>query len=272
MTNDPKRYFCFTINHPTPDDDKQLLDLSSDTQYMCYGKEHFQTEGATPHYQGYLELSKPQRFSWLKKRLSRAHLELRQGSRTQARDYCFKECDNPVQYGEWIPDRRGQRNDLISIRKQIEEGSSEIDIAQEHFGSWCRYRNSFNAYKDLLRMKKRKWETEVIVLWGPPGSGKTRRVYEEASDVHDMHFSNGFWSPYNGEETVLIDDFDDTMLSRNTFLKLTDRYPFKLRILHGWREWLPKTIYITSNFHPHTWYAGDEAVRRRIKKIVRVTG
>jgi hypothetical protein len=211
MPNEPNRWYCFTINRPTPDDDQQLLDLSSHARYLVYAQEHFEDEDLTPHYQGYVEFDKPKRFTWLKGIIPRAHIEPRRGSRTQARDYCFKECDNPTQFGEFKADRQGQRNDLVAIQRQLDSGSSIRYIAQNHFGTWCRNRNSFSAYHDMIRTTKRSWETKVIVLWGCPGSGKTRRVYEECPDVADMHRANGFWSPYYGEETVLIDDFDDSM-------------------------------------------------------------
>lgn len=82
-----------------------------------------------------------------------------------------------------------------------------------------------------------------------------------------MHYSNNFWSSYVGQEEVLIDDFDSSMISRQTFLKLTDRYPYKLRVLQAFAEWVPKKIYITSNYDPKYWYGGDPAVMRRLTSV-----
>jgi len=270
MPNEPNRWYCFTINNPTDDDDKQLVELSSHSRYLIYAQEHFEKENATPHYQGYVEFDKPKRFSWLRGIISRAHIEPRRGSRTQARDYCFKECANPTEYGTWKPDRQGQRNDLVAIQKRLDEGTDMLTIAREHFGSWVKNRKSFAEYQTLIRLTRRSWKTKVIVYYGPPGSGKTRRVYKECPEVHDMHYRNGFWSTYRQQENVLIDDFEQGMLSRNTFLKLTDRYPLKIRVLHDWSEWVPKVIYITSNTHPDMWFNGDPAVKRRIDKIVEI--
>lgn len=267
MPNEPNRWYCFTINNPTSDDDKQLLDLSTHARYLVYGEEHFAQPPLTPHYQGYVEFDDPKRFTWLKRIIPRAYLAVRLGSRTQARNYCFKECDNPLEFGKYTQDRQGQRNDLVAIQKRLNTGASIKTIATEHFGSWCRNRNSFSAYADLIRLKRRTWKTKVIVLWGLPGSGKTRRVYEECPDVADMHFENGFWSQYHQEDSVLIDDFQPSMLSRNAFLKLTDRYPLKIRVLHAWSEWTPKVIYLTSNTNPALWYNGDKAVYRRLDEI-----
>ena len=90
MTNGTNRWYCFTINNYTASDIEQLTALSDGVTYYTYGIEKGENEG-TPHLQGYIELTTAQRFSWLKKRLPRAHLEPRKGSRTQARDYCHKE-------------------------------------------------------------------------------------------------------------------------------------------------------------------------------------
>lgn len=270
--NPPSRWFCFTINNPTIADDAELTSLAAQSVYLCYAQEHFEDPLLTPHYQGYVELSKPQRFTWLRGIITRAHIEPRRGSRTQARDYCFKECSEPIEHGTWQADRQGQRNDLVTVQRELDMNVPMVTIAQNHFGTWVRNRNSFSAYLNLIRPARRDWKTKVIVFYGPPGTGKTRLVYHKCPDVHDMHYENGFWSPYNQQENVLIDDFDDTIMSRNSFLKLTDRYPMKLRILHGWAEWVPRTIYITSNYSPTEWYGGDPAILRRIDSSLHTIG
>jgi hypothetical protein len=58
VVTNAKRYFCFTINRPTADDDKQLRNLCADDNigYLCYGREG---KDKTPHYQGYLEFANP---------------------------------------------------------------------------------------------------------------------------------------------------------------------------------------------------------------------
>lgn len=270
--NSTKRYFCFSINTPTDNDYQQLTDLynSGDCRYLCYGKEHFDTEGKTPHLQGYLELTHSQRFSWIKKRLSRAHLEIRRGSRTQARDYCFKDDENPVEYGHWKPDRQGQRNEMTQIKRKLDDGATEQDIATEHFSTWCRYNKHFKRYKSIMS-GKRTWKTQVIVLWGPSETGKTSYVYEN-SDPLPMEYMNNFWSPYSGEPVVLWDDFSPDIMTRETFLKMTDRYPYQLRQMGAWTQWLPKTLYITSNYDPRTWYGVDDAaVLRRLDRVIHKT-
>lgn len=95
--------------------------------YACF--QHETGEGGTPHFQGYLELLTQSRITGLKKFPSMAtvHWEKRQGTRSQARDYCsksetataghdfFETCDFPQK-------AQGSRTDLIAVHKLIKEG------------------------------------------------------------------------------------------------------------------------------------------------------
>ncbi len=264
-----KRYFCFTINNPGDDDDKQLRNLCADDNitYLCYGREG---KDKTAHYQGYLEFAKPQRFSWLKRRLKRAHLESRKGSRTQARDYCFKEDAQPFEYGSWKPDRQGQRNDLIVVQRLLTDpANSHESIADEHFEAYCKYNKFFTKYKQWKTVK-RNWETQVLVYWGPSGTGKTRKAFEH-ENVCQIDYnpkSNFFEDP--GDADVLI--FDDVhnpvkLFGRRLFLRITDRYPMKVNIKGGHAEWKPRTIIFTTNDNPEHWVL-DQACARRINSVV----
>ena len=263
-----KRYFCWTINNPTADDDKQLSYLCNlpECLYLCYGKENV----STPHYQGYVELSSPQRFSWIKKRLTRAHLEPKKGSRTQARDYCFKEDSAPFEHGTWTPDRQGTRNDLIVVQRMIQEGETMEAIADEHFESCCKYNKFFDRYA-TLKDKKRDFDTKVSVYWGPTDTGKTRKAMEETGALQ-IDYNNNFFEDPCGANTLVFDDVANPvkLFGRRLFLRITDRYPMKVNIKGGHANWRPKHIIFTTNTNPDTWNL-DAACKRRITEIVHFT-
>lgn len=93
--------WCFTINNPT-DDEEFLLSIwgeeidqsdESDCSYLIWGREV--GDSGTPHLQGYLELRKKKRISFLKSLewLSRAHFEVSRGTPSQASEYCKKDGD-----------------------------------------------------------------------------------------------------------------------------------------------------------------------------------
>lgn len=265
ITTNAKRYFCFTINNPTNDDDKQLTNLLPSIAYLCYGRE--QGKDGTPHYQAYVELDAPQRFSWIKKRLTRAHIEHRKGSRTQARDYCFKEDKKPFEYGQWKPDRQGQRNDLVAVQRELDNGTPYIDIVREHFASACRYNRFFKNYHHMIQ-PQRDSVTKVSVYWGPTGSGKTRAAFAHDS-VKQLDYINTFFDDPEDCAVLVFDDIQNPihMFGRRLFLRITDRYPMKINIKGGHANWNPKHIIFTTNDNPSLWNL-DAACQRRISEIV----
>lgn len=240
-------------------------------RYIVISTEHANEENKTVHWQGYLELTRPQRLSYFKKlnAFKRAHVEPAYASAAANRKYCTKEVDPWIEEGE-PGGRQGRRSDLEECKAMIDAGCTEEEFADQHFGPWIRYGRAFKAYRQL-KTKRRMWKTEVIVRWGPAGSGKSRWVWENVPGVCDMWYRNGFWSPYNNQEDVLWDDFDPSVISRQEFLTLTDRYPAKIRQMNGWAEWVPKRIFITSNTDPARWYGGDQAVMRRLSKVSEIS-
>lgn len=214
--------------------------------YLCFGKEVV----STPHLQGYLETLKKTSLSKLKKILKRAHWEKSKGTPKQASLYCKKD-GQFWEAGDLMTP--GKRTDLEAIRVKLQNGASELDIADEHFSQWVVYRRSFQRYTALLS-QNRSWKTKVIVLWGDTGVGKTRFVMDQIMD-------RTFWSPgdykwfdgYTGQDVVLFDEYRG-QYDISLFLKLTDRYPLSVPIKGGFTKWCPKKIYITSNCCPSTWY------------------
>lgn len=102
------------------------------------------------HLQGYVEFSTSVRLAYLKKHLSpTAHFEKRRGTREEARDYCRKadsrvEFGGPFEFGKWTAGGRGRRNDLAEVQQALDQGHTEMAIAQEFFPDWVRYHRAFD--------------------------------------------------------------------------------------------------------------------------------
>ena len=146
----------------------------------------------------------------------------------------------------------------------------EKQIAEEYFGSWCRYRKSFDAYR-RLRVSRSARDVRVIVLWGKPGTGKTRIVFESEPELWIAPDPTLQWfDGYCGQSTVLIDDYRGD--GKEAFLlRLLDRYPIMVPVKGGFVDWVPTKIFITSNISPPFGHnAIDEALARRVERVIKM--
>lgn len=222
------------------------------------------------HIQGYGECKKQTRFNTVKSALPEGtHIEPRKGTQEQAIAYCMKlesHIEGPFTLGE--AHKQGKRNDIQQFVNDIKT-HSELEIVEKHPECYVKYTKAYDRIKQIYE-EDRNWETEVIVFWGPPGSGKTRKVFEECPDVQPIQYTNNFIIGYNNEENVLFDDFDHNTIPRNIFLTLTDRYKCTVNVKGGEKKWNPKRIYITSNYDPETWYNNPKAILRRLKSVSNV--
>jgi len=274
MTRSAKNW-CFTINNYTDAEITQLAEKASELlesksiQYLVYGKEVGET--GTPHLQGFVSFHKRTTLNGIKSVLiPRGHLEAARGTPLQASEYCKKDGDY-TEFGR-CPRGRGNRSDLEQLVIRITEGATRQEIANEFPGQYIRYRNAIQAHiSDQLG--ERNWESDVRVLWGRTGTGKTRKVFDnhERNTIY-IHPGDSWFNGYEGQEVALFDDFNGSEFKLAYFLKILDRYPMKVPIKGGFVQWLPKIIYITSNKDPADWYRNAlpehrDAMFRRIKTI-----
>lgn len=286
MSNQKSFFWVFTINNPEGD---KLPAEWPDVQYALWQKE--QGDKGTAHFQGYVAFKKRKELTWLKRHCSiRAHWELRKGSHDQAKHYnskphdgcACKHCtdaagqrlDGPWVAGEELEEwgSQGKRNDLKTLKRRLDEGASEREIAtdDETFPVWAKYYKVVQRYKMLLRSNERDWATYTIVYWGPSGVGKSRRALQEAGPGAywlPKPESNGmvWWDGYDGQETVVIDEFYG-WIQRDKMQRLCDRYPMLVQTKNGTTPFLATKIIITSNDHPTHWWpkVGIGAMARRL--------
>lgn len=284
------KYWCFTINNPTRDTDdldgsanmgwldlKRLLAAPDLTYCICQLE---QGEEKTQHLQGYLELSKNSRLSALKILLPRAHLETRKGTQQQAIDYCSKaesRLEGPWEHGEKKENKQGQRTDL-SVACALLKEKGLLAVSTEYPHLWTKHHKGFQSLYDMgLRHDKNAGDREIILLYGPPGCGKTRTFMEGEEEGCKIHASSGFWfDGYRQEEAALLDDFDGkaSKWTLHQCLEALDRYQCRLPIKGSFTWWCPKRIYITTNLHPRLWFDWEKreqqwpALTRRFTKLI----
>ncbi|UBR88862.1 putative replication-association protein [Mongoose-associated circovirus] len=264
--------WMFTINNPT---DRQLpTEWQDDVAYAVWQLE-VGTNG-TPHLQGYLQMKKKCRLAAMKKVHPSAHWEVRHGTHEEALAYCSKEDtrqDGPWTYGTPTT-KAGQRNDLLAMKKALDEGQSEKEIAMnpDTFPVWAKYFRALERYNRLTGKKSRNWPTQTIVYWGPPGTGKSSRALREGGldsfwlPKPQAHGSV-WWDGYDGQEVVVIDEFYG-WIPRDLMCRLCDRcdrYPLCVETKGGSVPFIAKKIIITSNSPPDQWWKiGLGAMERRL--------
>lgn len=258
------RFWVFTLNNPDPnnplDDLPAQFALNDQVHYAIWQRELSKT--GTPHFQGYLEFKSTQRLAACKKLHQGAHWEVRRGTQADAIRYNSKEdtrIDGPFEYGTAPTPGQGTRNDLEKFKEDIDSGMSPADLWDANFGTMLRHNKAVLTYKRAKQVN-RTWKTNVIVLTGPPGCGKTRWCHEKFPGAFWKSNSSQWWDDYNSEECVVIDDFYG-WITYSTMLRIMDRYPLQLEVKGGHIKFLARTLCITSNKRPEQWYS-DEVLRR----------
>lgn len=73
-------------------------------------------------------------------------------------------------------------------------------------------------------------ERKVYVFWGPTGTGKSRRAWDEAGpDAYPKDPRSKFWDGYNGHSNVVLDEFRGA-IDVSHLLRWFDRYPVLVEV------------------------------------------
>lgn len=264
------RAWVFTLNNPD-----SALDFSQMpvVRYAIYQEEI--GESGTYHFQGYIELNRALRLAGMKRLIPKAHFEPRRGTREEARDYCRKRDETylagPYEYGDWDSGGQGLRKDLTTVFQMLKEGKTDKEVLEAAPGTWMRMHRGIAAARMVLSTP-RDWPMTVEYYYGLPGTGKTRKAFQENRNAYWVQRSKsssgtGWWDSYAGQETVIIDDFYG-WLSYDFLLRVLDRYPLMAETKGGQVNFCAKKIIITSNKHPGELYnyskCNFDALRRRI--------
>lgn len=258
------RNWIFTLNNP-----QRQLTWEDPVTYAVWQLERV----TTAHYQGYVELSAPKSLSQMISLLPSAHWEPRKGTQEQAITYCTKtvsRVDGPWEFGK--PKSQGKRTDLMELKQMIEDGSSERQILDQHYGTWLRYAKNIRHHIRLIQ-PLRNWKTEVYVVVGPPGTGKSHWANEQDTNAYFKQRSN-WWDGYESHDTVVLDDFY-AWLPYDLLLRICDKWPLLVETKGGQTNFTAKKVIITSNQEPDEWYPNIKnfgAFERRVEHWIRFVG
>lgn len=284
------RNYCITWNNPPallqtdPEQIENLIAQNDEKKIITYAVwqlERAETTG-TVHFQMYVELKSPQRFTYLKKvfKCETLHCEPRKGTASQARAYCMKvdtRIKDPCEYGV-LSKGQGSRSDLETVVNLAKEGKNILDVYEEVGAQAFRFEKYFNSAKATFSALVPRVKPEVVCHWGESGTGKT---YDAIRGLKPTDYfikrSGKWWDGYHGQKIVIIDEIVPTTDVHwyNMILGVCDEYQMQVEVKGGTTFLVPERIFLTSNFHPRDWFpnvAIKEPLFRRISRCVHYTG
>lgn len=256
----PKKQWCFTLNNPSLSKEELLEALSLSCDYIVIGDEI--GENGTPHFQGYLELKKKQRFATITKLFpnnSKPHLEAKSthSTRFQASNYCKKDAKY-VEFGTPPQDNKknGTPSGLKLICKAITEGTPLSEAIIDKEDTYVRNYRGLQDLESRIKVKSipLKRIMEIEFHYGKTDTGKTHYCFHHYPDLFKKPIGKALWfDGYEGQETVLIDEFVG-QYPLSDVLQLLDCWPTQVEVKCSHRYLAATRMLLTSNNHPSTYY------------------
>jgi len=252
----------FGDNEPKWDD--------STMKYLVFQREKAKTTDRL-HWQGYVILKQPTKFRQVQTMLDckDAHMEISKAIHAdKASNYCMKidtRISEPKVFGK-LDKSPGKRTDLLAVGQLIKDGTTAEKIFDQCPDTFIRYHRGIAKAIELKDKQIEDRNVRVEVFWGKSGSGKSKRAREDNPGAY-WKSPGPWWDRYEGNACVILDDFSDKQMSREEFLRTTDRYPYILPVKGGTCYMKAIKIVITSNYDPKKWYGGDDAVLRRLTLV-----
>lgn len=277
VSNSRGRAWCFTVNNFTDDDVTVIRRLQVDTRVRYLVLQEEIGANGTKHLQGYLEAFRPLRLALVRHLISpRVHWERRAGTQAQAVAYC-KKLDTRAPEGIVIEFGTCARSKCsVDLVESVLDGASMKDLALDFPVQFLANASGIKSLKEAI-VEPRKWPMEVVVFWGATGTGKTKSAWDRWPGAYSVSWpvsGTWWWQDYDGEETVICDEFA-SQIKLQTMLRFLDRTPFRVFYKGGSTQFRSKRIIIISNFDPVLWYAkcsdvGRSALKRRLVEFATV--
>lgn len=195
------------------------------------------------------------------------HAELTRSGR--ARSYCQKErtrVSDSFEFGA-LPFSVANKTDWDSVWTCAKAGDLEKIPARVRVVSYRTLRAIASDFDHPEAM-----ERTAMVFYGPTGTGKSRRAWDEAGlQAYCKDPRSKFWCGYQGESNVIFDEFRGG-IDISHILRWLDRYPVRVEVKGSSVPLRATKYWFTSNQHPDIWYPElddltKDALLRRLEII-----
>lgn len=265
------RNYVFTINFGDGEVTVLLPEEWPIWLTFCTWQLEIGAEG-TLHYQGYMELLGKHSIVQLHEvdDFRHAHFEVRRGTQAQAIAYTRKDetrVDGPWTHG--VLKEQGKRSDLLEVKEALDAGVALKRVHEDHFSTFIRFGRALKEYKRTIT-EPRNFKSKVILFVGPPGVGKStvaKILAKKIGSVYRVPAPKGsglYYDDYDGQDVMLVDEFDGHVMKPTDFNALCDEHECVLPV-HGGagHQMISPYIFIVSNYTPKTWWKKRNASQLR---------
>jgi len=220
------------------------------------------------HWQLYVVTEKKTALAALRKIFGPVHCEpTRSGA---ARDYVWKEetaiPNTRFELGT-LPFRRSEPTDWALVKQAAMDGQLSSVPPDVYVRCYNQLRRIGTDHIRPVGM-----ERTCHVFWGRTGTGKSRDAWAAAGlDGYPKDPNSKFWDGYRDHENVVIDEFRGG-IAINHVLRWLDRYPCIVEVKGSSVALCARTIWITSNLDPRSWYPDiDEETKSALLRRMNIT-
>lgn len=158
---------------------------------------------------------------------------------------------------------------------QIANGESLYQVAIDNPTEFIRYHGGIKAYHSVIHSSPRDSAVPITVHWwfGPTGVGKSRKAFETYGQEAYVKMDDNWWDGYEGQSTVIFDDYRPGLMPFSSLLRVLDRYPYRVRIKGTSTELSATCFVLTTTSRPEVlWHSRTEEklaqLLRRLTTIV----
>lgn len=208
------------------------------------------------------------------------HTEPMRGTMEEAIAYCSKAetRDDQASFGFCEFGQRpvfagaaGGRSDLFEVAEAVSAGKRLTQVARDFPEQFIKYHKGIAALHASFSTG-RNWVPSVYWFYGPTGTGKTRAASSEDPDCYWKNCSNKWWDGYEGQATVILDDYRPDFCKFSELLRILDRYTYQIEFKGGVTQLLAHNIYITTPKSPQDTWANrtEEDIAQLLRRITQV--